>query len=208
MKKTIVVIGATGIQGGSVCRAMSADPDWEVKGLTRDKTQPKATALMKLGIGVVEADLADTASLVKAFAGAHAIFSVTDSWALTHQEEHISKVKPGQQPVEYAFEEELRQGCNVFDAASTVSTLERVVFSSLPNVRRLSQGKYDKAYHFDAKALALEYAEEHHHTIWTKTSVLQMGFYLSNFILHPWMAPHKVKSPRLPSYPQLRSTCP
>ena len=191
MKKVIAVIGATGSQGGSVCKTMLSEPSWHVRALTRDTNSSKSQALAKQGAELVQADLSDAESLTKAFEGVHAIYSVTDSWALSRPE-RASKLKPGQTLVEYAFEEELNQGRNVFDAAATVTTLERIVFSSLPNVRKLSKGKYSKAYHFDSKALALDYAKEHHLSVWQKTSVLQMGFYLTNFFRHPWMIPKKV----------------
>ena len=52
-KKVLVVFGATGIQGGSVVKAIMGDSKtkeaWTVRGVTRDTSKPSAKALEKLG---------------------------------------------------------------------------------------------------------------------------------------------------------------
>jgi uncharacterized protein YbjT (DUF2867 family) len=79
-KRIITVLGATGSQGGSVVRAIAADPTggFVARAVTRDKG--KAEELLALGIEVVEADLDDEASLRRAFDGAHGAFVVTNWW--------------------------------------------------------------------------------------------------------------------------------
>lgn len=56
-KKVLVVFGATGIQGGSVVRAMLGDARtreaWTVRGVTRDTSKPSAKALETLGAQTV-----------------------------------------------------------------------------------------------------------------------------------------------------------
>lgn len=78
-KKLIVVVGATGNQGGSVARRFLA-AGYQVRGLTRNTTSPAATALTSAGIKMVHADLDDVQSLKETFRGANAIFSVTNYW--------------------------------------------------------------------------------------------------------------------------------
>jgi len=88
-KKIIAVVGATGSQGGGLCRAILADPNgsFAVRALTRDPNKDKAKALAEKGAEVVQADLDDIESLKKAFAGAHGVYCVTNFW------EHFSAEK-------------------------------------------------------------------------------------------------------------------
>ncbi|EXJ91786.1 hypothetical protein A1O3_00336 [Capronia epimyces CBS 606.96] len=189
-KKLLVVIGATGTQGGSVIETILSDPAWRIRGVTRNPSSSRAQTLAAKGVELAQADINDPSTLTQAFDGAHAIFGLTDSWSLLNPKNE-SKLKPGQRLIEWAFEEELQYGKNIFDAAAQVPTLERLVYSTLPHLKRLSGGKYDKGYHFDAKGFAVEYAKEKYPELWGKTSLVQLGFYLSNFIGHPWMTPKK-----------------
>ena len=77
-------------------------------------------------------------------------------------------------------ERETQQNKNIIDAAAKVDTLERFVYSGLPNTNKLSGGKYD-VYHFDGKGIAEMYGKLAHPKLWEKTSVLYAGFYLENF---------------------------
>ncbi len=56
-KKIIVVFGATGVQGGSVAKAILGDSKmregWAVRGVTRDVSKPSAKALESLGAETV-----------------------------------------------------------------------------------------------------------------------------------------------------------
>jgi uncharacterized protein YbjT (DUF2867 family) len=56
-KKTLVVFGATGAQGGSVVRVILGDTktaaEYHVRAVTRDASRPAAQDLIKLGAEVV-----------------------------------------------------------------------------------------------------------------------------------------------------------
>lgn len=56
-KKVLVVFGATGLQGGSVVKAILGDSktkeSWTVRGVTRDVSKPSAKALESLGAETV-----------------------------------------------------------------------------------------------------------------------------------------------------------
>lgn len=65
--KTIVVIGATGSQGGGVVNVMKKTPGWKVRALTRNPESEAAKKLAADGIAVVRADFDDYNSLVDAF---------------------------------------------------------------------------------------------------------------------------------------------
>ncbi|KIL96584.1 hypothetical protein FAVG1_01328 [Fusarium avenaceum] len=189
--KLIVILGATGNQGGSVIKSFLSEPGWKVRAITRNPTSSKAQALSSQGAEVVKADLDDPPTLTEAFEGAHAIFVVSDFWALYYDQSNRSKTKPGQALNEWAAEHEEQQLKNAINAASKVPTLERFVLSSLSNAEKWSKGKYTRVYHFDGKARAAEYIPRAHPDLWAKTSVFQAGLFLSNFTILPLNQPYK-----------------
>ena len=73
--RTIVVTGATGLQGGAVARRLLED-GWQVRGLTRNPASEQARDLRALGAEVVQGDMAEAASLRPVFEGAYGVYSV------------------------------------------------------------------------------------------------------------------------------------
>ncbi|EKJ70800.1 hypothetical protein NXS19_004076 [Fusarium pseudograminearum] len=189
--KLIVILGATGNQGGSVADAFLSEPDWKVRAVTRNTKSSKAQALSSKGAQVVQADLDSPSTLTHAFEGANVIFAVSDFWGLYGDPANKSRAKPGQPLNEWAAEHEEQQLRNVIDAASKVPSLERFVLSSLSNAEKWSKGKYTRVYHFDGKARAAEYIPKAHPDLWAKTSIFQAGLFLSNFVLLPLNQPVK-----------------
>jgi uncharacterized protein YbjT (DUF2867 family) len=57
MSKLITVFGATGNQGGSVIRAIQADPElskeFKIRGVTRDPSKPAAKDLAAKGVELI-----------------------------------------------------------------------------------------------------------------------------------------------------------
>lgn len=183
-EKLIVVVGATGTQGGSVVDAfINLSTPWRIRGLTRDATSRKAQALAaKSGkIEVVSADLNDLSSLKKAFVGATAVFGVTNFWAIYANQENRKRVSEGQKYVQWCADQEEQQGKNIFEAAASVPTLERLVYSSLTDFEKWTKGKYRGVVHFNSKARAAEWAQNQLPEVWVKTSIIQVGVYLTNF---------------------------
>src|SRR5437868_3026942 len=145
-KKIIAVIGSTGSQGGGLANAILSDPNggFAVRAITRKTDGDKAKALAAKGAEVVKADLDDVESLKKAFAGAYAVYGVTNFW------EHFSA------------EKEKAQAKNIADAAKAAG-VKHVIWSTLEDTRKLMkpddkrmpmlQGSY-RVPHFDAKAEA------------------------------------------------------
>lgn len=139
----IAVVGATGMQGGGLVRAIMSDPDktFMARALTRNVNSDKAKALSALGAEVVSADLDDVAGLKRAFAGAYGVFCLTNFW------EHFSP------------EREYVQAKNQAEAAKEAA-VGHVIWSTLEDTRKwvpLSDnrmptlmGKY-KVPHFDMK---------------------------------------------------------
>jgi uncharacterized protein YbjT (DUF2867 family) len=142
-KKIIVVMGATGAQGGGLVRAILRDKTgpFSARAVTRNPGSDKARALADLGADVVAADADDPKSLDPAFAGAYGAYCVTNFW------EHFSGER------ESAQARALAEACKRAGA-------HHVVWSTLEDTRKLVplsddrmptlKGKY-KVPHFDAK---------------------------------------------------------
>ncbi|KAM0438220.1 hypothetical protein ACHAQK_006955 [Fusarium lateritium] len=181
--KTIAVVGATGTQGGSVARAFLSLPGWHVRALTRRSTSPKALALQKLGAEIVEANMEDAKSLVKAFEGAHAIFVNTDFWMPYTSALADGKDQATSQQIGYDTEE--LHVKNAAYAASKTPTLEKYVYSALGPMKDVSKGKYSHCHHWETKAAAVKYIENEMPELAKKTSFIYVAAYATNPFFYP-----------------------
>ncbi|HVO78261.1 MAG TPA: NmrA/HSCARG family protein [Methanomassiliicoccales archaeon] len=77
--RTIVVTGATGKQGSAAVRKLR-DRGWEVRGISRDPSAPKAKAIRALGAEVVRGDLSNPFAVRRAMKDAYGVFCVL-TWA-------------------------------------------------------------------------------------------------------------------------------
>lgn len=169
-KKIIVVMGATGAQGGGLVRAILADKGgpFRARAITRNVNSEKSKALAQAGADVVAADVDDPKSLERAFEGAYGAFCVTFFW------EHFSP------------EKETAQAKNMADAAKRAG-LQHVIWSTLEDTRKwmpLSDnrmptlmGKY-KVPHLDSKGEADRYFTQSG----VPTTFLLTSFYWENLI--------------------------
>ena len=169
-KKIIVVLGATGAQGGGLVRAILNDPSstFAARALTRDAKSEKAKELATLGAEIVEADVDDVESLKRAFQGAYGAYCVTFFW------EH------------FLPEKELAQAKNMAEAAKHAD-LEHVIWSTLEDTRKwvpvsdermpTLMGKY-KVPHFDVKGEANQIFTD----LGVPTTFLLTSFYWDNLI--------------------------
>ena len=121
----IAVVGATGLQGGGVVRALEAGRRFKVRALTRNPEKHRG-----LAAEVVAADLDRPDTLRAAFAGAHGVFLVTNFW-----EEGT---------------DEIRQATAAIRAAREAG-VKHFVWSTLPNVEEISGGRFHVP-HFTGKA--------------------------------------------------------
>jgi uncharacterized protein YbjT (DUF2867 family) len=124
-QKLIAVVGATGQQGGAVVRALQASGQFKVRALTRNPAKHP-----KLADEAVLADFNRPKTLKTAFAGAHGVFLVTNSWE--------------------AGADEPQQALAAVNAAKDVG-VQHFIWSTLPNVETISGGKIDVP-HFTHKA--------------------------------------------------------
>ncbi|MFE3608161.1 NmrA/HSCARG family protein [Streptomyces goshikiensis] len=114
-RPVVLVVGATGQQGGAVARHLLA-AGRPVRALTRDPDKPAARALAELGAQVVAGNLEDADSLRQALAGAEAVFCVTQFF-------------------EAGYDGEVAQGRRMVDLAAEAG-IGHFVFSSVGSADR------------------------------------------------------------------------
>ena len=154
----ILVVGATGAQGGSVARHLLRTGKYKVRCLTRHPRSSTAMALERLGAETVGGDLADPASLRAALRDCDGVFGVTNYW------EH--------------FEAEYLLGRNLVDAV-LASNVQHTILSTLPHTKLLSGGRLEVP-HFDTKARFEEYARGCN----LATTYVHVAFYYENFLTY------------------------
>ncbi|KFY27603.1 hypothetical protein V493_03404 [Pseudogymnoascus sp. VKM F-4281 (FW-2241)] len=190
MTKLICIVGVTGNQGGSVALRFLRDPNYRVRGITRDPTSSAAQALSAQGVEVVAGNLDELQTLIPAFAGANLIFGVTNYWEPFFRPDCRAKAQElGVGCRRFAYDVEVRQGRNIADAAmSTIDTLEENGFiaSTLSHAGLCSEGKFKELYHFDAKADVFPgYVNEKYPSLAKKMSYVQTGYFMSSYKLLP-----------------------
>lgn len=188
MTKIICVIGVTGNQGGSVAQRFLKDSNYQVRGITRNPTSSAAQKLSSQGVQIINADLDDVESLIKAFEGTNIIFSVTNYWEPFFRPDCRAKAaEAGIDCRKFAYNVELQQGKNIADAAAkVVAGLDENGFiaSTLSHAGKCSKGKFKELYHFDAKADVFpDYVNERHPELAAKMSCVQTGFFMTSYKL-------------------------
>ncbi len=123
-KKTIAVIGATGLQGKGVVNALVNEGSFNVRAVTRNPERYSGKAHE-----AVYGDLNDLQSLKDSFKNAYGVFVVTNFWEGA---------------------DEIAQGKNAIEAAKKTG-IQHFVWSTLPNVESISDGELDVP-HFTGKA--------------------------------------------------------
>lgn len=109
-QKNVLVIGATGQQGGATVQAL-LPKGHRIKALTRKGDSPAAKKLASQGVELIQGDLTDTEALVNAMKAVDSVFAVTTPY--------------GAGP-----DAETRQGIILADAAKAAN-VGHLVFSSV-----------------------------------------------------------------------------
>jgi uncharacterized protein YbjT (DUF2867 family) len=169
-KKTIVVLGATGAQGGGLARALlrQGAEEFTVRAVTRNPGSAAARELADLGAEVVEAEIDDEARMTEVMQGAYGAFLVTFYW---------QQLSP---------ERELTQIAGLARAAKATG-VQHVIWSTLEDTRlkvaldddRMPtlEGRY-KVPHFDVKGEGNHFFRD----LDVPTTFLHTSFYWENFI--------------------------
>jgi uncharacterized protein YbjT (DUF2867 family) len=127
MVKKILVFGATGKQGCSVLCSLSTvarENDWKLYGCCRHTKSGCSGKLQECGVELIEADLNNEDSLRTVLKGIDIVFLLTDSWDQSQSGDN-----------------EYRLGSRVARLCKD-SGVSQIIFSSLPNVEKVSGGKY------------------------------------------------------------------
>ena len=114
-RKTVLVTGATGKQGGSLINALRGS-NLRLRAMTRKPGSDAAKALAGQGVEIVEGDLDDAGSLARALRGAWGTFAVQNTW-------------------EAGVEKEEEQGKR-FAQAARQAGVEHFVYSSVGSAHR------------------------------------------------------------------------
>ncbi|KAJ7693893.1 hypothetical protein B0H17DRAFT_481766 [Mycena rosella] len=155
-----VLVGITGLQGGSVARALfESDKPYRIRGLTRDATKFAAQAFAAQGVHIVSVSLTvdNAAGVREAFDGADIIFLVTNF------NEHMDQQR------------EVAEGKMLVNTAKAVG-VKLLIWSGLEPLSALSGGKYSRVAFFDSKSEITEYAKQSG----VPLSVVEAGYYASN----------------------------
>jgi uncharacterized protein YbjT (DUF2867 family) len=150
--QTILVLGATGRQGGAAARALFAR-GFAVKALTRDPDKPAAQALMTLGVSVVKGDIDEPRLLLEAMHGVDGVFSVQTPYG------------PG------GVNHETRAGIAVAEAARAAG-VAHLVYSSVGGAERGTGIP-----HFESKYLV----EQHIREAGLHATIIRPVFFMENF---------------------------
>ncbi|KAI1260051.1 hypothetical protein F5Y18DRAFT_407280 [Xylariaceae sp. FL1019] len=171
MSKLLVVFGATGRQGESVINHVLNDPElsqqYRLRAITRDVNSEKSEQLKKQNAEVVQGDMNDRASLVAALTGAHTVFAMTTP---------VFSANP--------VEDEYNIGKNIADVAVETGA-QYLIWSTLPYVSELSNGKYTRVAPFDAKAKVERYIRG----LSIKSAFFAGGYFMENFASQPFLGP-------------------
>jgi uncharacterized protein YbjT (DUF2867 family) len=182
MSKLITVFGATGNQGGSVIKNILADAtlsqEFKIRGITRDASKPAAQDLARKGVEMVtvrikleicrfsnvtkkdQADMNSKPDLTSALEGSHTVFLVTNYWETASRDAEVT------------------QGKNVTDVAKEVG-VKHLIFSSLLDVTKTTNGRLSHVPHFDGKAEIENYIRESG----LPATFYLPGYFMSNFAM-------------------------
>ncbi|WP_136716235.1 NmrA/HSCARG family protein [Halorientalis salina] len=150
----VLVVGATGTQGGAVATRLLDEGTVDVYALTRDPDSGAARELEDRGAIVVQGDLWEPGTLLDAMDPVDAVFAMTDYW-------------------EAGLDAEVSQGVNLANAAARAD-IDHVVFSSVVGATRDT----------DAPMLASKgRIESHLRGMDLPTTVLRPSYFMQNFEL-------------------------
>jgi hypothetical protein len=146
--------------------------------------------LSQPGVSKLSKPIQTTSPLTVAFEGSYAIYAITDFF------EPFAKDGP-----EKGTEVEVQQGINLAKAAAATKSLEHDIWSTRPDAKQISGGKYVVP-HFEAKN-TIERHIKSDPALLAKTIFFWITFYASNYYF-PMFTPYLI--PTTDKYIQFQST--
>ncbi|CAF1372444.1 unnamed protein product [Adineta steineri] len=161
MKRVIVVVGATGRQGGSVINELIKSNKWIIRGLSRNISSKDSQKLIEQGVEMVSCNIDSFDGCLEAFKDAYGVFAMTNFW-------------------ECGANKEYEQGMNMTNAAKQQG-VQHFIWSSLPNTVTISNGQLDLP-HYMMKARVESYIRaQQNPPLFPYTTFIYVGFYYQNF---------------------------
>ncbi len=156
--RPILVIGATGRQGGASVRHL-LDRGWQVRALVRDPVAPAARALAERGTELVQGDLDEPASIERAMTGVYGVHSV---------QAYLPKDP----------QREVRQGTAVIDAAKAAGVRHFVYSSAAGADRHIGFPETESKWTIEA----------HLRSSGLPSTILRPAYFMDNFtFLRSWI---------------------
>lgn len=158
-KPVVTIVGILGKQGYSVARTLLASGAYHIRGITRRVDVPEAVKLTDQGVELIALPLIPgyKKEFTEAFRGTDSLFLMTPNIA---------------PPATYEFD----LGKELADAAVEAG-VHQIIFSSLENVDKLTNGKLF-APHFTDKARVEAYIR----TLKVRSSFIYMAFFFTNLM--------------------------
>ena len=150
-KLSVLVMGATGSQGGAVVRNL-LPKGHRIRTLTRNPDSPKAKQLAEQGVEVLKGDFNDSDSMVQAATGMDTVFAMTT-------------------PYEAGVEAEAKQGIALADAVKQAG-VGHLVFNSVASADRSTNIP-----HFDSKYKV----EQHMASLKIPYTIVAPVFFMDNW---------------------------
>ncbi|KAJ1895997.1 hypothetical protein LPJ81_004840, partial [Coemansia sp. IMI 209127] len=171
MTQTVAIIGATGLQGGSVLRSLHSAGKYNITAVTRNTSSASATEIKSKypDVKLIKADLDDVESLTKAFKNTDLVFGMT----LFDQPDIMNRIAAGDVDVEF------NHGKNIADAA-IASGVKDIIFSTLYSMSELSNGECLDAIQFDGKYKIEKYIKSKATEI--RGAFIHVGYYMENYV--------------------------
>lgn len=156
-KLSVLVIGATGNQGGSVVKSL-LQKGYHIRTLTRKPDSSAAKRLTEQGVEVVKGDFSDSDSLLKAASGMDTVYAMTT-------------------PFEAGPEAETQQGISIVDAVKKAN-VGHLIFGSVANADRETGIP-----HFDSKYKV----EKHIASLNIPYTISAPVFFMDNYLTPWWL---------------------
>ncbi|WWC69236.1 uncharacterized protein I206_103173 [Kwoniella pini CBS 10737] len=159
-KQKIIIFGATGDQGKSVCKYLIEDGNWDVVGISRNPNSDSSKELKDIGVQVVKGDMGDPSSYAQALQGAYGAFVNADFWG--------PYFESGQNPT-IASETESKYSRDAINECNKAE-LKHVIYSTLDELHDADVP------HFQSKANVTKYIK----ATCLPTTYLYTSYYFSN----------------------------